>query len=126
MAVHELSRRLRVQHLRARRGRPAPDEKWPIRVTPTDPPRAVAHCLACADMGAGYDARWCPADMRSQPLSVANGNGSASLLAPRAPHREPVAQGARLDRPVRASGQTPSSSRCIASASALTPLSGRT
>jgi hypothetical protein len=59
------------------------DGKWPIRVTSTDPPRAVAHCLACADLGAGYDARWCPADMRSQPLSVANGNGSVSLLAPR-------------------------------------------
>jgi hypothetical protein len=60
------------------------DGKWPIRVTSTDPPRAVAHCLACADMGAGSDARWCPADARVQPLSIAHRNGSASLFAPRA------------------------------------------
>ena len=45
------------------------DGKWPIRVTATDPPRAVAHCLTCADMGAGYDARWCPAHMRAKPLA---------------------------------------------------------
>jgi hypothetical protein len=61
-----------------------PDEKWPIRITATDPPRAVAHCLACAEMGAGYDARCCsPADMRSQPVPAANGNGSTNLIAPR-------------------------------------------
>jgi hypothetical protein len=46
------------------------DGKWPIRVTATDPPRAVAHCLTCAEMGAGYDARWCPAHMRAKPLAV--------------------------------------------------------
>ncbi len=46
------------------------DGKWPIRVTATDPPRALAHCLTCADMGAGYDARWCPAHMRAKPLVV--------------------------------------------------------
>jgi hypothetical protein len=59
------------------------DEKWPIRVTATDPPRAVAHCLACAEMGAGYDARCCTADLRSQPLSIADGNGSVRVLVPR-------------------------------------------
>jgi hypothetical protein len=47
---------------------PGTDGKWPIRVTATDPPRALAHCLTCADMGAGYDARWCPAHMRARPL----------------------------------------------------------
>ena len=48
---------------------PGTDGKWPIRVTATDPPRALAHCLTCADMGAGYDARWCPAHMRAKPLT---------------------------------------------------------
>jgi hypothetical protein len=48
---------------------PGTDGKWPIRVTATDPPRALAHCLTCADMGAGYDARWCPAHMRAKPLA---------------------------------------------------------
>ena len=82
MAVHELSRDFACS-ICGRAWSSGPDEKWPIRITSTDPPRAVAHCLACADMGAGYDARWCPADMRSQPLPVANGNGSTDLLAPR-------------------------------------------
>ena len=83
MVLHELSRHFACS-ICGRAWSSGPDEKWPIRITATDPPRAVAHCLACADMGAGYEARWCPADMRSQPLSVANGNGSATLLAPRA------------------------------------------
>ena len=82
MAVHELPRRFACS-ICGRAWSSGADEKWPIRITPTDPPRAVAHCLACADMGAGYEARSCSADMRSQPLPVANGNGSAILLAPR-------------------------------------------
>ena len=83
MAVQELSREFACS-ICGRSWSSGPDEKWPIRITSTDPPRAVAHCLACAEMGAGYEARSCSADMRSQPLRVANGNGSASLLAPRA------------------------------------------
>jgi len=35
------------------------DEKWPIRVTDTDPPRAVAACPDCADRIVGYEARAC-------------------------------------------------------------------
>jgi hypothetical protein len=82
MAVRELSRHFACS-ICGRAWAADADEKWPIRITSTDPPRAVAHCLACAEMGAGYDARACPADMHSQPLPVANGNGSTSLLAPR-------------------------------------------
>jgi len=82
MAVQELSAEFACS-ICGRPWSPGTDGKWPIRVTSTDPPRAVAHCLACADMGAGYEARWCPADMRSQPVSVGQSNGSASLLGPR-------------------------------------------
>jgi hypothetical protein len=71
-----------MQHLRAAVVA-GTDGKWPIRITPTDPPRAVAHCLSCADLGAGYDARWCPAGAHVHPLSVANGNGSTSMLTSR-------------------------------------------
>jgi hypothetical protein len=82
VAVQELSREFACS-ICGRAWSSGPAEKWPIRITSTDPPRAVAHCLACAEMGAGYEARSCSADMRSQPLPVANGNGSTNLLAPR-------------------------------------------
>jgi hypothetical protein len=61
-------------------GRPwsGTDGKWPIRVTSTDPPRAAAHCLTCADMGAGYDARWCPAEMRAESRFIFHRNGNGA------------------------------------------------
>jgi len=58
------------------------DGKWPIRVTAADPPRAVAHCLTCAELGAGYDARGCAADLRPQPAAVHHRNGAATLRTP--------------------------------------------
>ena len=82
MAVVELSREFACSIC----GRPwssAADGKWPIRVTTTDPPHVVAHCLSCAEMGAGYDARWCAAGARVHAFSVANGNGSTSDLTAR-------------------------------------------
>ena len=82
MAVPELSAEFACSIC----GRPwsaTADGKWPIRVTPTDPPRAVAHCLSCAEMGAGYDARWCASGAHTHGLVVANGNGSTSVLTPR-------------------------------------------
>jgi len=55
----------------------ATDDKWPIQVLDGDPPRAVAHCLVCAELGAGYEARACAtkrrngaAPTRVEPLEV--------------------------------------------------------
>jgi hypothetical protein len=82
MAVQELSAGFACS-LCGRPWSPGTDGKWPIRITSTDPPRAVSHCLACAEMGAGYEARWCAAGAHGQPLSVAHRNGSASVLTSR-------------------------------------------
>lgn len=58
------------------------DGKWPIRVTDGDPPRVIAHCPTCAELGAGYEARWCPVDARPRPPARPDRNGAASLPAP--------------------------------------------
>jgi hypothetical protein len=47
------------------------DDKWPIRVTDTDPPRAVAACPDCADRIVGYEARYCGTARRGDHATFA-------------------------------------------------------
>jgi hypothetical protein len=61
----------------------ATDDKWPIQVLDGDPPRAVAHCLVCAERGAGYEARGCATRRHPQAASIHNGNGAGPADADR-------------------------------------------